>query len=69
MKTEKPWWTATFWNTYKCRKCYDLIHDCLCELKPCPWCNYETLWIQDWNVHMMEKHSPELKRADDDLKK
>ncbi len=63
------WWTRNFWNTYKCRKCYKLIQDCKCELIPCPWCDYETMWTQDWNAHMINEHPDRLKESEDYLMK
>lgn len=44
-----------FWE-YRCRKCWVQIQYCTCRPIPCPFCEKEEFWVQDWNVHLNEKH-------------
>ncbi len=44
------------YNQVWCRKCFKLIQDCRCKPIPCPFCEEEIWFVQDWNAHLDEKH-------------
>jgi len=44
------------YNQIWCRKCFKLIQDCYCQPIPCPFCEEEILFVQDWNAHLTKKH-------------
>jgi len=45
-----------FWNQVHCRKCELKIMDCMCQPIPCPFCDEEFGFSQDWNIHLIEFH-------------
>lgn len=51
------------WDVIKCRVCNEFIVDCMCHPIPCPFCNDEYGFLQDWNVHLIKFHDKEIKKA------
>lgn len=47
-----------------CRQCTSFIKDCKCVPIPCPFCDEEYGFSQDWNIHLMNMHKKELARYD-----
>lgn len=45
-----------FYNQVLCRRCELKICDCKCQPIPCPFCNEEFGFTQDWNIHLLEEH-------------
>ena len=45
-----------FWEQVICRQCEKLTVDCDCNPIPCPFCDREFGFIQDWNVHLYMYH-------------
>lgn len=48
-----------FYDQVKCRKCWVLVKDCTCKPTPCPFCDEEFGFIQDWNIHLRNVHKIE----------
>jgi len=56
-----------FYNQVLCRICELKIGDCQCHPMPCPFCDKEFGFSQDWNIHLIEVHKilgPEVKKAE-----
>jgi len=45
-----------FWQQVKCRNCALLIESCQCKPIPCPFCDAEFGFTQDWNIHLNKVH-------------
>ena len=45
-----------FFDQVFCRRCESKIVDCKCHPSPCPFCDKEFGFTQDWNVHLIEFH-------------
>ena len=48
------------YEVIQCRQCSLVLQDCKCHPLPCPFCNEEFGFSQDWNIHLMEKHQDQL---------
>lgn len=46
-----------FYNQVHCRKCELKILDCRCNPIPCPFCDAEFGFTQDWNIHLIDDHN------------
>lgn len=49
-----------FYNQVFCKKCNKLIEDCQCKPIPCPFCDDEFGFGQDWNIHLDEVHGVDM---------
>jgi len=54
-----------FWE-YPCRICKKQIQYCVCKYNPCPFCEAEFGFVQDWNIHLYENHPEIMTKYDSD---
>lgn len=54
-----------FCDVVHCHKCNKTIRDCWCTPIPCPFCNEEFGFVQDWNIHLQKNHKDQLQSIED----
>jgi hypothetical protein len=52
-----------FYNVIHCRVCHNTVKECQCSPIPCPFCDMEFGFTQDWNIHLQANHNKEIIEA------